>query len=196
MRGVGGVRKSIHQSWLAKGLGLGLLCLGFKGIQKEIPSKEASTLQIGSVAFSTRDNAPVHNFILITDYLTKIGINTVHHRPYSRDLAPCDFLLFPKLAGCRFDDNWGDESSCDKPCDYLNCQIKDCSATRIQSSSIPNHHPRSPRSLIVGKDLNSLLRCNQTCKKLGKWRRLIMWILKGFFDRTGNLFQKFIFSKT
>ena len=33
MRGVGGVRKSIHQSWLAKGLGLGLLCWGFKGVQ-------------------------------------------------------------------------------------------------------------------------------------------------------------------
>ena len=32
MRGVGGVRKSIHQSWLAKGLGLGLLCRGFKGV--------------------------------------------------------------------------------------------------------------------------------------------------------------------
>ena len=31
MRGVGGVRKSIHHSWLAKGLGLGLLCWGFKG---------------------------------------------------------------------------------------------------------------------------------------------------------------------
>ena len=29
MRGVGGVSKSIHQSWLAKGLGLGLLCSGF-----------------------------------------------------------------------------------------------------------------------------------------------------------------------
>ena len=28
MRGVGGVRKSIHQSWLAKGLGLGLLSSG------------------------------------------------------------------------------------------------------------------------------------------------------------------------
>ena len=51
MRGVGGVRKSIHQSWLAKGLGLQLLCWGFKGIQEEIPSEEASTLQIGSVAF-------------------------------------------------------------------------------------------------------------------------------------------------
>ena len=51
MRGVGGVRKSIHQSWLAKGLGLGLLCWGFKGVQEEIPLEEASTLQIGSVAF-------------------------------------------------------------------------------------------------------------------------------------------------
>ena len=40
MRGVGGVRKSIHQSWLAKGLGLGLLCWGFKGVQEEIPSEE------------------------------------------------------------------------------------------------------------------------------------------------------------
>ena len=49
MRGMGGVRKSIHQSWLAKGLGL--LCWGFKGVQGEIPSEEASTLQIGSVAF-------------------------------------------------------------------------------------------------------------------------------------------------
>ena len=49
MRGVGGVRKSIHHSWLAKGLGL--LCWGFKGIQEEIPWEEASTLQIGSVAF-------------------------------------------------------------------------------------------------------------------------------------------------
>ena len=51
MRGVGGVRKSIHQSWLAKGLGLGILCWGFKGVQEEIPSEEASTLQIGPVAF-------------------------------------------------------------------------------------------------------------------------------------------------
>ena len=53
MRGVRGVRKSIHQSWLAKGLGLrlGLLCWGFKGVQEEIPREEAITLQIGSVAF-------------------------------------------------------------------------------------------------------------------------------------------------
>ena len=51
MRGMGGVRKSMHQSWLAKGLGLGLLCWGCKGFQEEIPSEESSTLQILSVAF-------------------------------------------------------------------------------------------------------------------------------------------------
>ena len=51
MRGVGGVMKSEHQSWLAKGLGLGLLCWGFKVVEEEFPSEEASTLQIESVAF-------------------------------------------------------------------------------------------------------------------------------------------------
>ena len=51
MRSVEGVRKSIDQNWLSKRLGLGLLCWAFKGVQKEIPSEEASTLQIGSVAF-------------------------------------------------------------------------------------------------------------------------------------------------
>ena len=51
MRGVGGVRKSRDQSWLAKGLGLRLLCWGFKEVQEEIPWEEASILQIGSVAF-------------------------------------------------------------------------------------------------------------------------------------------------
>ena len=51
MTGVGGLRKSIYQSWLAKGLRLGLQCWVFKGIQEEVPSEGASTLQIRSVAF-------------------------------------------------------------------------------------------------------------------------------------------------
>ena len=57
--------------------------------RKRFHSEEASTNQIGSVAF----NAPVHNSILVTDYLTKIGIKTVRHRPYSPDLAPCGYSL-------------------------------------------------------------------------------------------------------
>ena len=55
MRGVGEVRKSIRHSWLTKRLGL--LRWGFKGVQEEIPWEEASTLQIGSVAFPLECNA-------------------------------------------------------------------------------------------------------------------------------------------
>ena len=47
------------------------------------------------------DNAPVHNFILVTDYSSKMGIETVRHPPYCPDLSVCDFCLFPKLRGCR-----------------------------------------------------------------------------------------------
>ena len=54
MRVVGGVRKSIQQSWLAKGFGLWLLCWGFKGVKEEIPLEKASTLQIWPVAFPLR----------------------------------------------------------------------------------------------------------------------------------------------
>ena len=53
MRGVGGVRKSIRHSWLAKGLGLGLLCWGCKGVQEEIPWEEANTLHIRACGIST-----------------------------------------------------------------------------------------------------------------------------------------------
>ncbi len=42
-----------------------------------------------------QDNAPVHNSILVTDYLTKMGIKTDPQPLYSPDLAPCDFWLFP-----------------------------------------------------------------------------------------------------
>ena len=55
-----------------------------------------------------QDNAPVHNSILVIDYLTKMGIKTARHPSYSQDFAPCDFCLFPKLkeklrSCCRYE---------------------------------------------------------------------------------------------
>ena len=32
-----------------------------------------------------------------------MGIQIVPHCPYNPDLAPCDFWLFPKLRGCRYE---------------------------------------------------------------------------------------------
>ena len=50
-----------------------------------------------------QDNASVHNPILVTDYLTKMGINTVPQPPYSPYLASCDYWLFPKHRHCRYE---------------------------------------------------------------------------------------------
>ena len=100
MRGVGGVRKSIDQSWLAKRLGL--LSWGFKGVQEEIPWEEASTLQIGSVAFpSGQCTSPqLHPVHRLFDQDGHQDNSSPSHRP---DLATCDFFLFPKLRGCRYE---------------------------------------------------------------------------------------------
>ena len=87
---------------LAKGLGLGLLCWGFKGVQGEIPSEEGSTVQIGSVAFplgqyTSPQLHPCHRLF------DQDGHQTVPQPPYSLDFASCYFWLFPKLRGCRYE---------------------------------------------------------------------------------------------
>ena len=54
------------------------------------------------------DNAPAHTAILVAQFLAKRKVTVITHPPYSPDLAPADFFLFPKLKnamkGDRFDD--------------------------------------------------------------------------------------------
>ena len=69
--------------------------------RKRFSRKRPELFESGQWHFQ-QDNAPVHNSIFVTDYLTKMGIMTLPHPPYSPDLAPCDFCLFPKLRGCRY----------------------------------------------------------------------------------------------
>ena len=69
---------------------------------KRFCRKRPALFKLGQWHFH-QDNAPVHNSILVTDYLTKMGFKTVRHRPYSPDLAPWDFCLFPNLKGCRYE---------------------------------------------------------------------------------------------
>ena len=102
MTGMGGVRKSEYLSWLAKRLELGLLCWGFKGVQEEIPSEEASTLQFGSVALPPGQytSLQLHPCHLLFDQDGHQDSSSASQSPY---LAPCDFWLFPKLTGCRYE---------------------------------------------------------------------------------------------
>jgi len=43
------------------------------------------------------DNAPAHTALSVGEFLAKKYIPVLPHPPYSSDLAPCDFYLFPKL---------------------------------------------------------------------------------------------------
>ena len=70
--------------------------------RKRLRRKRPALFKSGQYHFH-HDNEPVQNSILVTDYLTKMGMKTVPHPPYSPNLAPCDFWLFPKLTGCRYD---------------------------------------------------------------------------------------------
>ena len=62
-------------------------------LRKRFRRKSPALFKLGQLQFH-QGNSPVHNSILITDYLTKMGIKTVPKAPYSPDLAPCDFWLF------------------------------------------------------------------------------------------------------
>ena len=73
-----------------------------RGFRKRYRRKRPALFKSGLWHFH-QDNTPVHNSILVSGYLTKMGIKTVPQPPYSSDLAPGDFWLFPKLRGCRYE---------------------------------------------------------------------------------------------
>ena len=43
------------------------------------------------------DNAPVHTAAMVKEWIAVHGIQMIQHPPYSLDLAPADFFLFPKV---------------------------------------------------------------------------------------------------
>ena len=116
VRGVLGVRKSIDQCWLAKGLGLGFLCWGFKGVQEEIHGKEANTLRIRSVAFPVGQCAspelhPCHRLF------DKDGHQDSSSASQVQTLLPVTFaysLSSRKNERLSLWYNWGDERDCDE----------------------------------------------------------------------------------
>ena len=52
------------------------------------------------------DNAPAHKARIVTEFLQQEKVTVLPHPPYSPDLAPCDYFLFPRLkkmlAGRKF----------------------------------------------------------------------------------------------
>jgi len=46
--------------------------------------------------FLLHDNAPSHNAAIVKKFLANRNIAVLHHPPYSPDLAPAGYFLFPK----------------------------------------------------------------------------------------------------
>jgi histone-lysine N-methyltransferase SETMAR len=57
--------------------------------------------------FFPHDDAPFHSATIVKQFLAKKSVTLHYHPPYSPDLAPMDYFLFPKvqsnLMGRRFD---------------------------------------------------------------------------------------------
>ena len=47
--------------------------------------------------FLLHDNVPVHRAVAVQEFLAQKQVCVLHHLPYSPDLSPCDYFLFPKL---------------------------------------------------------------------------------------------------
>ena len=45
------------------------------------------------------DNAPAHSALSVRRFLAGNNVSVLDQPPYSPDLAPCDFFLFPRLKG-------------------------------------------------------------------------------------------------
>ena len=71
-------------------------------LSKRFRQKRPALFKSGQWYFH-QDNVPVHTSILVTDYLSKMGIKTIPQPPYSPDLSPSDFWLLFKLRGGRYE---------------------------------------------------------------------------------------------
>ncbi|GBM11296.1 hypothetical protein AVEN_13542-1 [Araneus ventricosus] len=79
--------------------------------------------------FLLHDNDPPHRAPIVKKHLDRHSVTTLEHPPYSPDLAPADFYLFPrlkmKLKGHRFVDS-------DEVIENAKKQLKDLSKNGFQ----------------------------------------------------------------
>jgi histone-lysine N-methyltransferase SETMAR len=77
---------TVNANYIVKALGIFL-----KVLRKKRPVMAAGEW------FLHWDNAPVHTAATVTDWLAARRVKLIEHPPYSPDLAPADFFLFPKV---------------------------------------------------------------------------------------------------
>ena len=72
---------------------------------KKRPSKGWSGVHL------LHDNASSHKCEVAKSFLASEKVNVLNHPPYSPDLSPCDFVLFPRLKKLLSGDKYTSRSS-------------------------------------------------------------------------------------
>jgi len=86
-------------------------------LPESVPRKRPEKWRVGDWILHY-DNAPAQTSHLAQQFLAKHGTAQLQQPPYSPDLAPCDFFLFPRLKrvlkGHRFEANGGHQTKFDE----------------------------------------------------------------------------------
>jgi len=98
----------VHMDWVPEGQTVNQVCYKevLTNLRERVRRRRRPEMWKNSSWVLHQDNAPAHNALSVKTFLTKHKITMLKHPPYSPDLAPCDFFLFPKinsaLKGTRF----------------------------------------------------------------------------------------------
>jgi len=102
------IRGIVHNEFVPEGqtVNAQFYCSVLRRLRNDIRRKRPELWRAGKWLLHD-DNAPSHRALATREFLTHNNVTTFSHPPYSPDLAPCDFFLFPKmklqLRGRRFD---------------------------------------------------------------------------------------------
>ena len=94
------VRGIIHSEFLAQGQTIKQqVCKEILQLLHRPMREERRELWLDKSWLLHHDNAPAHNALSIRQFLAEKNITVLEQPPYSPDLAPCGFFLFPRLKG-------------------------------------------------------------------------------------------------
>jgi len=69
-----------------------------KSLRDSVRKKRPHTWSSGDW-FLHHDNAPAHTALSVQHFLAKNSVTAIPHLPYSPDLTPYEFVLFPRMKG-------------------------------------------------------------------------------------------------
>ena len=86
------------------------------------------------------DNAPAHDALRVRELLAKNSVTKMDHPPYSPDLAPYDFWLFPKLKNALKRQRFADLSDIQRNVKMLLRDIPGNVFSRLFPAVAPSSH--------------------------------------------------------